>query len=608
MSSIQGDNTTATPASSEDGSKLDAKIENGTSTKFKNFLDLKGNFFLHKDEVERIISLLPIHVRLTLPSDPRKNTKASRPSRIKTTVDPRDEKKSEDVERAKTGGKRPPRPHKPTKKNQDLGYEEKQPSFKFGKFANENLKKCWKILQQLKKHRSAQPFLEPVDVIKLNCPDYPDVIKDPMDLGTVEKNLKTGVYTSIYQFCFDVNRVWKNSFLYNKAGTDIHRMTKEMNDYFEKLFKEFENQPAQDENELTQLQKQVAKLQKILEGKKKPVTSRITERPMSLAEKKTLGHNIRKLSASQLRGIVSIINENNPTATKKDELIFDIDTLPTRVARELERYVKGCLNPKTRKPRKGPNLNGLKQSQNMTSEMLKSIGAQLERYDGNGMPQNTGLPDISRMQSDQYIAENQMMQGTYPSMKKSHSVQPNMVGAMAGAMNGIQFSNGATSHGYNQVQGYGHQQQIHGHGHTTHHGRPASHHHHHHHNSSHAQNDKSSGSSSDGSSSSSSDSDSSGGSDSEDDKRKRKRQKRNDSSNKKEKNHHRAFTPVYENPLLESPNVVSNLMSSYNNPAGVKKDANGASRGAEDNHDNPEAGYGSMMGYGSSLINQMDSK
>lgn len=57
--------------------------------------------------------------------------------------------------------------------------------------AVEEHKKCFNILHSLQKNKSALPFLKPVDPIKQGCADYLIVIRDPMDLQTVEMNLKT---------------------------------------------------------------------------------------------------------------------------------------------------------------------------------------------------------------------------------------------------------------------------------------------------------------------------------------------------------------------------------------------------------------------------------
>lgn len=46
--------------------------------------------------------------------------------------------------------------------------------------------KCWEILKKISQHKFAGPFLEPVDAEALGIPDYYQVIKHPMDLGTIE--------------------------------------------------------------------------------------------------------------------------------------------------------------------------------------------------------------------------------------------------------------------------------------------------------------------------------------------------------------------------------------------------------------------------------------
>ena len=40
-----------------------------------------------------------------------------------------------------------------------------------------------RVMRKLMRRKSAWPFLEPVDPVALNIPDYPDVIKHPMDLS-----------------------------------------------------------------------------------------------------------------------------------------------------------------------------------------------------------------------------------------------------------------------------------------------------------------------------------------------------------------------------------------------------------------------------------------
>ena len=50
---------------------------------------------------------------------------------------------------------------------------------------SDHMKSCLKILQGLKRHSYAWPFVKPVDPVELNIPDYFDIVKNPMDLGTI---------------------------------------------------------------------------------------------------------------------------------------------------------------------------------------------------------------------------------------------------------------------------------------------------------------------------------------------------------------------------------------------------------------------------------------
>ena len=52
----------------------------------------------------------------------------------------------------------------------------------------------------MKRLKEARLFLEPVDPVKFNIPDYLTVIKRPMDLSTVEKSLAAQQYHTVEEF------------------------------------------------------------------------------------------------------------------------------------------------------------------------------------------------------------------------------------------------------------------------------------------------------------------------------------------------------------------------------------------------------------------------
>lgn len=207
------------------------------------------------------------------------------------------------------------------------------------------------ILRKLQRHPLAGPFLEPVD---LSCvPDYLDVVREPMDLSTVDRKLAEGKYTSAYEFSADVRKIWSNAFLYNGQDTELYHITVALSSYFESLFKGNENLLLTDRNDAIEgLYKQLEALKKEIKdikGPKAPPRSVVVQadKPMSLQEKKVLGQNIRALQPQHLRGLINIIKDSLPKDIQGTELEFDIDTLSPKVCRELERYVKQCLSSGT---------------------------------------------------------------------------------------------------------------------------------------------------------------------------------------------------------------------------------------------------------------------
>ncbi|EGR31300.1 hypothetical protein IMG5_113370 [Ichthyophthirius multifiliis] len=105
-----------------------------------------------------------------------------------------------------------------------------------------DMKQCLQILQKLNKNENATPFLYRVDPILQNCPDYYNIIQEPIDLSQIELNLRQNQYQTKSQFAADVRKVWKNSFIYNRQGTQIYEMTKKMSAFFDKLYSQIENQ------------------------------------------------------------------------------------------------------------------------------------------------------------------------------------------------------------------------------------------------------------------------------------------------------------------------------------------------------------------------------
>jgi hypothetical protein len=65
---------------------------------------------------------------------------------------------------------------------------------------------------------------QPVDWVKLNIPDYPNIIKNPMDFGTVKNKMQANQYSNADEAFADMRLVFSNCRLYNKPETDIVKM------------------------------------------------------------------------------------------------------------------------------------------------------------------------------------------------------------------------------------------------------------------------------------------------------------------------------------------------------------------------------------------------
>lgn len=92
--------------------------------------------------------------------------------------------------------------------------------------------KCLDVLKVLQSHQHGWVFNSPVDPVELGLPDYFEVIKKPMDLGTIKKRLENGCYHSIDEFDYHVNLTFDNAMLYNPEGSVVYNMAKEMKEKF----------------------------------------------------------------------------------------------------------------------------------------------------------------------------------------------------------------------------------------------------------------------------------------------------------------------------------------------------------------------------------------
>ena len=112
---------------------------------------------------------------------------------------------------------------------------------------SESLKSCNEILKELfsKKHSGyAWPFYKPVDAKMLGLHDYHDIIKKPMDLGTVKRKMDEREYKTAAEFEGDIRLIFTNCYKYNPPDHDVVKMGRKLQDVFEMRFANIPDEPV----------------------------------------------------------------------------------------------------------------------------------------------------------------------------------------------------------------------------------------------------------------------------------------------------------------------------------------------------------------------------
>uniref|UniRef100_A0A6M2EYR8 Bromo domain-containing protein n=1 Tax=Populus davidiana TaxID=266767 RepID=A0A6M2EYR8_9ROSI len=211
------------------------------------------------------------------------------------------------------------------------------------------MKQCEALLNRLMTHQFGWIFKTPVDVVKLNIPDYFTIIKHPMDLGTVKSKIVSGEYLSPLGFAADVRLTFSNAMKYNPPGNDVHSMAETLSKYFEVRWKVIEKKlpvttgvesmPSRTdvhiERETTvHIERETTTSAPPLKKKKiTPSDNKVKPEPfrrvMSNGEKQKLSMELEALLGELPESIIEFLKEHSGNAgqTGEDEIEIDIDAL-----------------------------------------------------------------------------------------------------------------------------------------------------------------------------------------------------------------------------------------------------------------------------------------
>uniref|UniRef100_A0A8C9WV86 Bromodomain PHD finger transcription factor n=1 Tax=Scleropages formosus TaxID=113540 RepID=A0A8C9WV86_SCLFO len=94
-----------------------------------------------------------------------------------------------------------------------------------------------RILRSLQAHKMAWPFLEPVD--PNDAPDYYGVIKEPMDLSTMENRVQKRYYIKLTEFVADMTKIFDNCRYYNPSDSPFYQCAEVLESFFVQKLKAF---------------------------------------------------------------------------------------------------------------------------------------------------------------------------------------------------------------------------------------------------------------------------------------------------------------------------------------------------------------------------------
>ncbi|KAK3598854.1 hypothetical protein CHS0354_008596 [Potamilus streckersoni] len=100
-----------------------------------------------------------------------------------------------------------------------------------------------RLMSSMQSHKMAWPFLEPVDPDEV--PDYYAIVKEPMDLNTLQTNLDNREYVRLADFVKDVTKIFDNCRLYNPPDTSFYQCAEVLETYFVQRLKALKDKLTQ---------------------------------------------------------------------------------------------------------------------------------------------------------------------------------------------------------------------------------------------------------------------------------------------------------------------------------------------------------------------------
>ncbi|KAJ1430212.1 Bromodomain-containing protein [Ochromonadaceae sp. CCMP2298] len=219
-------------------------------------------------------------------------------------------------------------------------------------FEKEGFNEMYRVLCSIISRPESSAFREPVDWKGMGLPDYPEIIKHPMDLGTVKKGMESLQYETLDNVAADIRLVWRNCMIYNRDGSEFYHLADKFARGFEEAY---------------------AALRKL--GDSKSDMDRIP----SLEEKLQLSYDVFKVTNVDMGHVLTLVEASCPSAISRraatDEVLVDFDRLEPRCFHDANAFVQRCILSIT---------SGKKTRKRKADEGTSEPGAEGEVAQGNG--------------------------------------------------------------------------------------------------------------------------------------------------------------------------------------------------------------------------------
>ena len=88
-------------------------------------------------------------------------------------------------------------------------------------FRSREIKNVYDVVCLMMSHPGSEPFRAPVDWQGMGLFDYPMIVKKPMDLGTIKKNIEDDTYETVEAVAKDIRQIWLDCEVYNSNGSKV---------------------------------------------------------------------------------------------------------------------------------------------------------------------------------------------------------------------------------------------------------------------------------------------------------------------------------------------------------------------------------------------------